>query len=220
MSAFHGHKGFIVSAAISSNGKNAATAGVEKFVEIWDIETGHPIQTLRGKFFGQSTLEFAPNGKRILLVNNQTTAFVWDVETGHLLKSLSSSNSHKAAYRFTNEGESLLMGNAVGTLRLFSVDTVDEYMVTEGNSANFGEPSFTSDNRFFTHNAGDTPHLINGWLPDHAYTVHGKYEGRILDIIRPDSNTTNSLSGEPPLSVKILEHRKKRSCRSRFGTGT
>jgi WD40 repeat protein len=73
------------------------------FIEIWEVETGKKLQTLKGDVGDRwsnrnSTLVFSSDGKKIVGMPDGTIVNMWDAESGEVLKKL------EATDRFVNSG--------------------------------------------------------------------------------------------------------------------
>jgi WD40 repeat protein len=82
-------KGYVTAAAISLDGKLAATASqTERFIRLWNPTTGEAIRRLEGAGpFAITSLAFTPDNKRLLALNAGTLR-QWDVATGEPLGQL------------------------------------------------------------------------------------------------------------------------------------
>lgn len=66
----------------SPNGKYLATAGLDKVVIIWDVDTGKPLRRLYGHEDEVYEATFSPDNSLLVTASSDGTARVWDVQTG------------------------------------------------------------------------------------------------------------------------------------------
>ena len=62
------------------SGRYLASAGLDKTVRIWDVESQQPVKTLTGHEGGVLCVAFSPDGKRLASGSTDTTVLIWDVE--------------------------------------------------------------------------------------------------------------------------------------------
>ena len=73
-----GHKDWVLSVAVSPDGKWAASGSKDKTVKIWDLDTGECRATLEGHADWVNSVAITPDGKRILSGSRDHTIRVWD----------------------------------------------------------------------------------------------------------------------------------------------
>mgnify|MGYP006272616435 CR=1 FL=1 len=66
----------------SPNGKYLATAGLDKVVIIWDVDTGTPLRRLYGHEKEVFEATFSQDNSLLVTASSDGTARVWDVKTG------------------------------------------------------------------------------------------------------------------------------------------
>jgi eukaryotic-like serine/threonine-protein kinase len=82
--------------AFSPDGKRLAAAGnkwdtakkasVAGEIKIWDVQTGEPVQTLKGHTQWMTKLDFSPDGKLLASSTEETGSKLWDLGTGEELR--------------------------------------------------------------------------------------------------------------------------------------
>ena len=81
---FKGHTETVYAAAISADGKIAATGSFDKSVKVWDPATGKDIRQLAGKNGHTNqilSLAFSPDGAVLASGGSDNSAKLWDVKT-------------------------------------------------------------------------------------------------------------------------------------------
>jgi WD40 repeat protein len=77
-----GHRGEILSAGFSPDGKFAVTASADRTARVWNALTGDPVATLAGHDNAVTRAVFSPDGLYILTESEEKSARLWNVRTG------------------------------------------------------------------------------------------------------------------------------------------
>lgn len=126
---FDGHEDWINSVAISPDGKWAVSGsgGPTKgntAVNIWDMETGDCLATLKGHTNQVRSVAITPDGNRILSASFDKSVRVWDAKSGQELAKL---DGHKVVANSVNALQdnvhALSSGGGDGTLKIWNLVT-------------------------------------------------------------------------------------------------
>jgi WD40 repeat protein len=77
-----GHRGEILSAGFSPNGKLAVTGSADRTARVWNAVTGDSVATLAGHDAAVTRAVFSPDGLYILTESEKKSARLWDERTG------------------------------------------------------------------------------------------------------------------------------------------
>ncbi len=114
----------------SQNGKWFATFDeYNSTVEIWDVTSGHVINSLRGHvslpYYGVGNIvvvRFSPNGKTIATASSvDATVIIWNPNSGERLKTLTGHTGGISSIAFSPDGKTLASGSMDGTILLWEV---------------------------------------------------------------------------------------------------
>ncbi len=72
-----GHTDFISAVAISPNGKLMASGGLDKKLNVWNLESGELVESLPGHEFGIQTVAFSPDSKTLVAGGGDDRAPDW-----------------------------------------------------------------------------------------------------------------------------------------------
>ncbi len=116
-----GHKGAVLSVAVSPDGKWFASASNEGLVKIWDLSTGECRATLRGRTSSLSSVAITLDGKRILSGTSDNSVRIWEAGSGRKLAKLDGHTNLVRSVVALQDNSRALSGGSDGTLRLWDL---------------------------------------------------------------------------------------------------
>ena len=122
---FAGHRDTLYSAVFSPDQKTIATAGYDRSILLWDIETGDQIREFTGHNGAVFDLAFSPDGTVLVSACADETVKVWNVATGKRLDTLSQPEGEVFAVDITADGKFILAGSADNRLRVWRLLSKD-----------------------------------------------------------------------------------------------
>ena len=108
-----GSKG-VTSVTYSPDGQHIVTGSVDKTAMVWDAQTGHLIQILRGHPAAVESVAYSPDGTRVVTGSSDGTTRVWDVQTGQAILTLVEGSSAVDSIKFSPDGQRIAMGGSSG----------------------------------------------------------------------------------------------------------
>jgi WD40 repeat protein len=82
-----GHSSYVISAAISPDGKTLASGGMDNAIKLWDMASGRLIRTLIGHSSDVHSVVFSPDGKTLVSGSKDCSIRLWHFSDGTLVSS-------------------------------------------------------------------------------------------------------------------------------------
>ncbi|HKB38866.1 MAG TPA: c-type cytochrome domain-containing protein, partial [Gemmataceae bacterium] len=117
-----GHADAIYALAFRPDGKVLATAGYDRLIKLWDLETGKLLRDLKDHSDAVYGVAFSPDGKLLASGSADRTVKVWDVATGTRLYSLGEATDWVYAVAWAPDGKHVAAGGVDKSIRVWEVD--------------------------------------------------------------------------------------------------
>jgi hypothetical protein len=125
--SFPGHTGGVTAVALSPDGTEAATAGSDGLVRLWNVRSHKELHRINGFAARVRCLAFSPDGKRLLAgldaASNSAGVEVVDVHSARRVASLRGHTATVMAVAFVPAGNHFVSASLDGTLRLWDLAT-------------------------------------------------------------------------------------------------
>jgi RNA polymerase sigma factor (sigma-70 family) len=138
----------IRSVTFSPDGKHALSAGWDRAVRLWDLETGEEIKRFDGHTERVYTVAFSPDGKRAVSCSEDETIRLWDVEKGEEIKKLEGHTGQVFVATFSPDGKRVISGGEDKTVRLWDVENGKELHCFTGHEEKVRGVVFSPDGRY------------------------------------------------------------------------
>ena len=181
----------------------ALAAGLDNGrVELWEVETGERIGTLRHADWGRVTsVVFSHDGKALASGSWDQVIKLWNIETrrevGTWEVPRESDSRWPLSVAFSPDGSRLVSGFQDGTVRLWDVATQTEAAALEGHSDRVVSVSFSPDGATLASSGRSTVRLWDAATQAQVATLRGHTgEVRSVSFSSPDGATLASGSSD------------------------
>jgi serine/threonine protein kinase/WD40 repeat protein len=131
--------------ALHPNGREMATAGGDRPVQVWDPDTGTVVRTHAAS--GGQALAWRPDGRFLAVACLDNCLQVWDSQAGRLQAVLRGHESLPNAVVFNRAGDLLASTGWDGTLRLWDPPSGRQLLCQEGGG---NRPQFNADDQLLS----------------------------------------------------------------------
>lgn len=129
--------------AFRPDGKIHASAGQDRTVRLWDMNTRKQIRTLSISLYPTSDISFSPDGKTLASASGAghvdpkkdvMNIYLWDADTGQLLRKLSGHTGMVGDVAFSPDGKILASTSSDFTVRLWNVQSGQQIRLLTGHN--------------------------------------------------------------------------------------
>jgi WD40 repeat protein len=130
---FRGHSQGIWDVAYSPDGLTLASGGGDRYVRIWDIETGRLLKSLRGHTHDIRQVKYSPDGQILATGSEDRTIRIWNPQSGETTRLLFTRYDHAVcSISFSPDGLMLARAGHNKDLKIWEVTTGTELMTLLG----------------------------------------------------------------------------------------
>ena len=201
-----GHSGYVLSIAISSDGKYALSGSKDKTLRYWDLQTGKAIKVLKGHKSSVSSVAISPDGKYALSGSWDEALRYWDLQTGKTINILKGHTSGVKSVVISPDGRYALSGSWDKTLRYWDLQTGKTIKVLKGHTDSVLSVAISPDGRYAL--SGSWDKTLRYWDLQTGKTIKvlkGHTDSVLSVAISPDGRYALSGSKDKTLRYWDLE---------------
>jgi len=157
-----GHTDWVLSVAISPDGRRIVSGSGDKTVRVWDMETGEQVLgPLEGHIGWVQFVAISPDGHRIVSGSHDKTVRVWDMETGaQVLDPLEGHTDQVRSVAISPDGLRIVSGSVDRSIRIWELPAGFDSNVENENAYYSDRDPERLDFRCYSSKSPDD----DGWL--------------------------------------------------------
>ncbi len=199
-----GHQSYVVSVAVTPDGRYALSGSKDKTVKVWDIESGVEVRTLSGHSNSVRALAVTPDSRFVLSGSDDHTVKVWDIESGVEVRTLAGHSGSIYALAVTPDSRYALGGATDRTVKIWDIESGVGVRTLEGHSGGIYALAVTPDGRYAL--SGSNDKTVRFWDIESGVEVRtlSGHNGAVRALaVTPDGRY--ALSGSEDNTVKVWD---------------
>jgi hypothetical protein len=113
------HRDLLYDAELSPDGELLATAGYDRQIILWKVQSGEVVRTIEGHNGAIFDLAFSPDGTILASASGDETVKLWRVSDGQRLDTLNQPTAEQFSVAFTPDGNSVIAAGGDNRIRLW-----------------------------------------------------------------------------------------------------
>ncbi len=131
----------------SPDSKQIVAACRTQKAQLWDVNTGNALFSLKGHSGGVMTVDFSPDGKFLASGGNDSTIKLWNRQNGSLIKTIEAHDSDVRRVKFSPDGKTLASASSDNIIKIWSIPLGNLLNTLEGHRNTIISLSFSRDSK-------------------------------------------------------------------------
>ncbi|MCJ1268036.1 hypothetical protein MMC22_007922 [Lobaria immixta] len=197
-----GHLNSVNAMTFSPDGKQIASASMDKMVRLWDSATGEPRNILKGHSNWVKAVTFSPDGKQIASASHDKTVRLWDSATGEPRNILKGHSDQIQAVTFSPDWELIAFASYDNTVRLWDSPTGEPRIILKGHSGWVEAVTFSPDGKQIASTSKDKTIRLWDSATGEPRNILKGHSGRVVAVtFSPDGKQIASASWDKTVTL-------------------
>jgi WD40 repeat protein len=191
------HGGWVRSVAFAPDGRRALSAGDDRTMILWDLDTRSAVRQFVGHAGGVMQVVFTPDGKNAVSAGWDGTVRVWEVETGRELRRLQGDFPHAKCVAVSYDGKRILSGSDDNAIHAWELESGLHLRKLEGHFDQVSSVAFSMGGRVVL--SGSDDGTVRLWDLETAREVRrfqGHSDSVTSVVFAPDGRTVITASSD------------------------
>jgi WD40 repeat protein len=180
------------SVAFSPDGQTLVSASANDVIEIWDLQTGQPIQTLSNHVSWVSTVAVSPDGQTLASGSIDTKINLWNLNTGELIHSLRGHVWQVLSVTFSPDGQMVVSSSEDNTIKIWNVRTGELLNTLSGYQGAISSVDISLDGS-----------VLVGGSADNTIKIWNVYTGKLLQTLKGHADEVHSIAISPNSAILV-----------------
>ena len=199
------HIDWVLSVAVSADGRRAVSGSLDHTVKVWDLESGAELRSLAGHGHVVRSVAVSADGRRAVVSGSfDHTVKVWDLESGAELHSLKGHSTFVRSVAVSGDGRRAVSGSDDHTVKVWDLESGAELHSLAGHSAFVRSVAVSGDGRRAV--SGSDDHTVKVWDLERGAELHS-LEGHRGPVraVAVSADGRRAVSGSSDRTVKVWD---------------
>jgi WD40 repeat protein len=142
-----GHTNWVMSVALTADGKRAISGSVDKTLKVWDLDSGRVLRTLEGHTDPVNSVALTRNGRWAVSASGETLK-VWDLDSGCVLHTLEGHTHLVNSVTLTEDGKRAVSASWDHTLKVWDLESGRALRTLKGHTDRIASVVLTTDGQW------------------------------------------------------------------------
>lgn len=192
----HGHAGGMLCGALSRDGRQLITGGLDHTAILWDVPSRTKLRVYQGHLGPIIDVQISNDGTRLLTTGLDESAILWDTVTGERVRTFACTSGGIPCAALSSNGRYVLTDTPDATATLWSVDTGKAVRTYRGHSSPLSCVAISPDGeRVLTGSFDQTAILWNRTTGRKIHTFGGHKYGVNSVVFSGDARQVLTVDG-------------------------